>query len=44
MFQKVILGISVNLIRDCVKVYIDDFTVYGNSSEEALANLQKGIN
>lgn len=27
--------------RDCVKVYMDDFTMYGNSFKEALVNLEK---
>ena len=36
-----VLGVFSDLIHDCVEVYIDDFTVYGNSFEEALENLEK---
>jgi hypothetical protein len=40
-FQRAILGIFVDLIHDCVEVYMDDFTVYGNTYQEALENLEK---
>ena len=40
-FQRAVLGIFSDLIHDCVEVYMDDFTVYGNSFEEALENLEK---
>ena len=40
-FQRAVLGIFSDLIHDCVEVYIDDFTVYGNTFEEALTNLEK---
>jgi hypothetical protein len=40
-FQRAVLGIFSDLIHDCVEVYMDDFTVYGNTFEEALANLEK---
>ena len=40
-FQRAVLGIFSNLIHDCVEVYMDDFTVYGNIFEEALENLEK---
>ena len=30
-----------DLIHDCVEVYVDDFTVYGNNFEEALHNMEK---
>eukprot|EP00253_Pinus_taeda_P007596 PITA_07596 len=39
--QRAVLGIFSDLIHDCVEVYMDDFTVYGNSFEEALENLEK---
>jgi len=39
-FQRAVLGIFADLIHDCVEVYMDDFTVYGNSFEEALNNLE----
>eukprot|EP00253_Pinus_taeda_P002632 PITA_02632 len=40
-FQREVLGIFSDLIHDCVEVYMDDFTVYGDSFEEALENLEK---
>jgi hypothetical protein len=40
-FQRAVLGIFSNLIHDCVEVYMDDFTVYGNTYQEALDNLEK---
>eukprot|EP00253_Pinus_taeda_P026709 PITA_26709 len=40
-FQRAVLGIFSDLIHDCVEVYMDEFTVYGDSFEEALANLEK---
>jgi len=40
-FQRAVLGIFSDLIHDCVEVYMDDFTVYGNTFEEALENLEK---
>eukprot|EP00253_Pinus_taeda_P012294 PITA_12294 len=39
--QRAVLGIFSDLIHDCVEVYMDDFTVYGDSFEEALENLEK---
>lgn len=35
------LAIFADLIHDCVEVYMDDFTVYGNSFEHALEILKK---
>jgi hypothetical protein len=40
-FQREILGIFVDLIQDCVEVYMDEFIVYGNTYQEALDNLEK---
>eukprot|EP00253_Pinus_taeda_P014719 PITA_14719 len=40
-FQRAELGIFSKIIHDCVEVYMDDFTVYGDSFEEALENLEK---
>jgi hypothetical protein len=40
-FQWVVLSIFLDLIHDCVEVYMDDFTVYGNTFEESLDNLEK---
>ena len=35
------LGILADLVHDCVEIYMDDFTVYGNDFKEALDNLEK---
>ena len=40
-FQRAVLSIFSDLIHDCVEVYRDDFTVYGDSFNEALENLEK---
>lgn len=40
-FQRAVLGIFSDLIHDCVEVYMDDFTVYGNTFEEDLENLER---
>jgi hypothetical protein len=39
--QRAVLGIFSNLTHDCVEIYMDDFTVYGNTFQEALENLEK---
>ena len=41
MFQRAILDIFSDLIHDCVEVYMDYYTVYGDSFNEALENLEK---
>lgn len=40
-FQRAVLGIFFDLIHGCVEVYMDDFTVYGDTFSEALKNLEK---
>jgi hypothetical protein len=40
-FQRAVFGIFVDLIHDCVEVYMVDFTIYGNTYQEALDNLEK---
>jgi hypothetical protein len=40
-FQRVVLGIFVDRIHYCVEVYMDEFTVYGNTYQETLDNLEK---
>eukprot|EP00253_Pinus_taeda_P028167 PITA_28167 len=40
-FQRAVLRSFSDLIHDCVEVYMDDFTIYGDSFEEALENLEK---
>lgn len=39
-FQRAVLGIFPDLIHDCVEVYMDNLTVYGNTFEEALEKLE----
>jgi hypothetical protein len=41
IFQRVVLGIFVDLINECVEIYKDDFSVYGDSFEKSLHNLEK---
>jgi hypothetical protein len=40
-FQRAVLGIFYDLIHDCVEVYMDEFSMYGDFFEEALDNLEK---
>ena len=40
-FQRAFVGIFVDLIHECVEMYMDDFTTYGNTFQEALDNLDK---
>jgi hypothetical protein len=40
-FQRAVLAIFSDLLHDCMEVYMDDFTMFGNSFEEALTNLKK---
>jgi hypothetical protein len=40
-FQREVLAIFSDLIHECVEVYMDEFSVYGDSFENALNNLEK---
>ena len=40
-FQRAVLDIFSDLLHDCVEVYMDDFTVMGDTFEEALDILEK---
>ena len=40
-FQRAVLGIFDDLIHNCVDVYMDNSTAYGNTFQEALDNLEK---
>eukprot|EP00253_Pinus_taeda_P030643 PITA_30643 len=40
-FQRVVIAIFADLIHECVEVYMDDFTVYGNTYDDCLNNLEK---
>ncbi len=39
-FQRAVLAIFSDLIHDCVEVYMDDFTIYGNTFDDCLKNLE----
>lgn len=38
-FQRVVLAIIPDLIHECVEVYMDGLSIYGNYFDEALINL-----
>ena len=40
-FQRAVLAIFSDLIQNCVQVFMDDFSVYGETFQEALENLEK---
>jgi hypothetical protein len=40
-FQRAVLAIFVDLVHECVEVYMDDFSVHGDSFEKSLKNLEK---
>eukprot|EP00253_Pinus_taeda_P016213 PITA_16213 len=40
-FQREVLAIFADLVHECVQVYMDDFTVYGNTYNDCLNNLEK---
>jgi hypothetical protein len=40
-FQSAVLAIFVDLIHECVEVYMDDFSVHGNSFDNSLKILEK---
>jgi hypothetical protein len=42
-FQRVVIGIFFDLIHDCVEIYMDDFTTYGDEFNQALDNLEKTL-
>jgi hypothetical protein len=40
-FQRAFLAIFVDLVHDCVEVYMDDFSVHGDSFDKSLKILEK---
>lgn len=40
-FQRVVISIFLDISHDCMEFYMDNFTTYGNTFEEALNNLKK---
>lgn len=41
IFQRALISIFFDIFIDCVKIYMDDFTAYGSTFEEAHENLEK---
>lgn len=41
IFQRADLAIFVDLIHECVEVYMDDFIVYGDTFDDCLNNIEK---
>ncbi|RDX67057.1 Retrovirus-related Pol polyprotein from transposon 17.6, partial [Mucuna pruriens] len=42
-FQRCMTSIFLDLLQDCMEVFMDDFTVYANSFDACPKNLSKGI-
>ena len=42
-FQRVVLNILCDLLHACNEIYMDNFTIIGDSFEKALTNLEKGL-
>ena len=40
-FQGAIINIFAHISHDCMEIYMDDFTTFGVTFEEALMNLEK---
>ncbi|PKI36244.1 hypothetical protein CRG98_043356 [Punica granatum] len=40
-FQRCMMSIFSDMIENCIEVFMDDFTVYGDSFDRCLANLSK---
>eukprot|EP00253_Pinus_taeda_P020172 PITA_20172 len=40
-FQRVVIGIFSDMINDSLEIFMDDFTPYGTTFEDALQNLEK---
>ena len=38
-FQRCMYGVFSDLIEECIEIFMDDFSVYGNSFDKCLANL-----
>jgi hypothetical protein len=42
-FHRVVLGTFFDIIHDCVEMYMDEFTTYGDELNHALENLEKTL-
>jgi len=40
-FQRCMVNIFSNLLEECTKVFMDDFSVYGSSFDDCLSSLAK---
>ena len=40
-FQRAIIGVFSEMVNDYMEVFMDDFTTYGDSFDEALEKLEK---
>ncbi|XP_057786366.1 uncharacterized protein LOC131003830 [Salvia miltiorrhiza] len=40
-FQRCMMSIFSDLLKNCIEVFMDDFTVYGETFDSCLANLEK---
>ncbi|XP_057785198.1 uncharacterized protein LOC131002746 [Salvia miltiorrhiza] len=40
-FQRCMMSIFSDLLKNCIEVFMDDFTVYGQTFDSCLANLEK---
>ena len=40
-FRREILGIFSDLLNDCLEIFMDEFTPYGDAFETTLVNLEK---
>ena len=40
-FQRVVISIFADISHDCMEIYMDDFTTFGVTFEEAMKNLEK---
>ena len=40
-FQRAVISIFANISHDCMEIYMDDFTTFGFTFEEAMVNLEK---
>ena len=41
LFKEQFLAIFVDFIHECIEVYMDDFSMYGNTFDDSLKILEK---
>ena len=42
-FQRVVIIIFSEMVNNCMEIFMDNFTLYGSSFDEALRNLEKNL-